>query len=151
METSIPPVIKSITVARPIETTFKLFTEDVGQWWPLASHSAVDDNAATCRLEGGVGGRFYETSATGDEYEWGVVQSWNPPSGLSFTWYPGREPDTAQLVEIAFAPADGGTQVTLTHSGWESLGADALETREGYVSGWELVFIDKFGGYCRQQ
>ena len=150
METSLAPVIKSIIVARPVEIAFKLFTEDVGQWWPLASHSVADDKDGTCRLEGRVGGRFYETSATGDEYEWGVVQSWEPPVGLSFTWYPGREPDTAQLVEIAFAPADVGTQVTLTHSGWEALGHDAAETRVDYVSGWELVLVGKFGDYCRQ-
>jgi hypothetical protein len=151
METSLPPVIKSIIVARPLNTTFLLFTEEVGQWWPLASHSVAGENAATCRLEGRVGGRFYETSSTGEEHEWGVVQTWDPPAGVAFTWYPGREPARAQLVEIAFSPVDEGTQVTLTHSGWESLGDDALETREGYIRGWELVFIDKFGDYCRQQ
>ena len=151
METSIAPVIKSIIVARPIETTFRLFTEEMGAWWPLASYSVAGEQAATCRLEGRVGGRLYETSTTGEEHEWGVVQSWDPPAGLSFTWHPGRAPDTAQLVEVSFTASGDGTEVTLTHTGWERLGKDALETRKGYVSGWDLVFIDKFGEYCHQQ
>jgi len=31
------------------------------------------------------------------------------------------------------------------------LGKGALETREDYDSGWDLVLIDKFGEYCHQQ
>jgi uncharacterized protein YndB with AHSA1/START domain len=63
------------------------------------------------------------------------------------TWHPGRAASTAQRLEVRFDEHDGGTRVTLVHSGWHALGADAAEVRQGYVAGWALVFDERFGGY----
>ena len=42
-----PPAIrKSIDVRRPLDETFRLFTESMDRWWPLASHSVGLQNAA---------------------------------------------------------------------------------------------------------
>ena len=49
--TVIPPVEKSIQVALPVEAAFKLFTQGLSTWWPLAAFS--------------VGG--------GDAVSWGVI------------------------------------------------------------------------------
>jgi uncharacterized protein YndB with AHSA1/START domain len=90
--------------------------------------------------------RIYEIADDGSEHAWGTVVSWDPPSGLSFTWHPGREVSTAQHVELSFEPAAEGTTVRLVHSGWEKLGKDAEHARPGYDIGWDLVFGTCFGG-----
>jgi uncharacterized protein YndB with AHSA1/START domain len=44
---------KSIHVRRPVERTFRLFTEDIGKWWPLKEgFSFGGDRAAGIFIEG---------------------------------------------------------------------------------------------------
>ena len=76
----------------------------------------------------------------------GEVLAWEPPHRLEFTWQLGRTPEQAQNNEVTFAATEAGTRVELTHSGWERLGAQAEEVRAGYDSGWEVVFVERFGG-----
>lgn len=147
-ETTLDPVVKSIVVDWDIEATFRLFTADFGQWWPLATHSVSEDASASVRLEGFSGGSIVETSVDGEEFEWGVVRSWEPPVELSFSWYPGRHPDTSQTVAVRFTEQTRGTQVEVTHSGWERLGAEGAETRASYDAGWELVLVQKFAVFA---
>jgi len=59
------------------------------------------------------------------------------------TWHPGSSPDTATDVEVSFAEHDGGTLVTLVHSGWERTEAPA-RLAEGYGQGW-LSVLGEFG------
>jgi uncharacterized protein YndB with AHSA1/START domain len=143
------PVKKTITVGLPVEAAFRLFTAGFGQWWPLASHSVGEENAAACYLEGEIGGRIYEVNKDGSQVDWGQVKAWEPPHRLVFTWHPGRTPDTAQVVQVTFQEEPGGAQVELTHYGWERLGERALEVRENYVSGWDIVlgFYRESAGY----
>jgi hypothetical protein len=35
-----------------------------------------------------------------------------------------------------------GTEVTLTHSGWETLGEEGPKTRDGYDGGWNGVLAE---------
>jgi len=58
---------------------------------------------------------------------------------VAFTWHPGREPDTAQDVEVRFIPLGQGTRLELTHTGWERLGEDAKKARRSYPLGWTYV------------
>ncbi len=145
---TLDPVVKSITIDRDIEETFRLFTEEISAWWPLDGHSVSGDPSATVRLEGFTGGRLVETSVNGEEFAWGVVQTWEPPGELSFSWYPGRQPDTSQTVVVRFTEQNHGTQVVVTHSGWERLGADGAKMRADYDTGWEFVLVHKFGEYA---
>ena len=147
-DTTIDPVVKSITVDRDIEETFRLFTAEINEWWPLETHSVSEDAMASVRLEGHTGGRIVETGVNGEEFEWGVVQTWEPPRELSFTWYPGMPPDSSLTVVVRFTEQNHGTRVVVTHSGWERLGAEGAKTRAGYDAGWELVFVQKFGQYA---
>jgi uncharacterized protein YndB with AHSA1/START domain len=135
----VAPVVKVVSVSLPVEAAFQLFTEQIHQWWPLASHSVFGEEAAACRLEGRVGGRFYEIHRDGREADWGQVLAWEPPHRLVVTMHPGRAPDLATQVEVTFTPEADGTRLTLTHSGWERFGASAVEMRGRYDSGWELV------------
>lgn len=130
---------KSITVARPVEDAFHLYTEGLATWWPLRTHSVAQADAQTCVLEPRLGGRLYERTSAGDEHEWGSVLVWDPPHRLVHTWHPGSDEDSAQQVEIRFAPDGAGTRVELVHTGWEKLGDRMAEVMANYRTGWDFV------------
>ena len=135
----IGPVRKQLRVEIPPERAFELFTAGMGSWWPLPTHSVGKSEAETCFLEGWVGGRIVEVLKDGSQAEWGRVQIWEPSRRVSFHWYPGRAPDTAQEVTITFTEIPGGSLVELVHMGWETLGDRAVSTRDGYETGWDYV------------
>jgi uncharacterized protein YndB with AHSA1/START domain len=130
---------KSVEVGVPIETAFRVFTEQAGSWWPLETKSVGQEEAVDLIFEPEVDGRVYERLRNGDEHEWGRILAWEPPRLLALSWHPGRDPETAQEVEIRFSTTDGGTRVELEHRGWERLVATADEIPEHYDSGWEEV------------
>lgn len=139
-ESMIEPVVKRITVPLDPSAAFELFTTSMASWWPLASHSVGGDDAVDVRFDARAGGRIVERTKDGVEHVWGTVRSCAPSEAVTFTWHPGREPSTAQEVEVTFAATGGGCSVTLIHRGWEALGEAAAETRDGYDSGWAYVF-----------
>ena len=63
----------------------------------------------------------------------------------------GRGRTPPRPLEVAFTAIDGGARVELTHSGWEKLGEKALETRNGYDSGWDIVFGERYAGWTEQE
>ena len=141
---AIPPVVKTVQVRLSPADAFELFAARMGEWWPLATHSVLHDAAATCGIDPCVGGQVFEADRRGARQIWGTVLAYEPPSRLAFTWHPGREPGTAQQVEVRFEPLAAGTRVVLEHRGWEALGAEAIETRTGYDQGWETVFGEHY-------
>ena len=141
----IPPLVKSVSVSLSVEDAFHLFTEGYARWWPLLSHSVGEEHAQTCVLEAGIGGRIYEIIDDGRQVEWGRVLAWEPPRRLVFSWYPGRQPDTAQQVEVTFQAQGERTLVQLIHTGWENLGALAQAQRLDYDGGWDIV-LGKYTG-----
>lgn len=138
----IEPVEKQIKVGLNQEAAFRLFTEGLNNWWPLATHSVGENQAETCVFEGHVGGRIYEVLKDGSQAEWGKVLAWEPFEKVTFTWYPGRPSETAQEVTVTFREMPGGTQVELLHTGWEMLGEKAQSGREGYDFGWDFVLAN---------
>ena len=140
------PVKKSVAVGLPVEAAFRLFTEGIDQWWPLATHSVGGEDAEAVYLEGLVGGRIYEVLKDHSQSEWGRVLAWEPPERLVFSWYPGRTPSTAQEVEVTFSPEAGGTRIELIHRGWELLGGRAQAMRNAYDSGWVEV-LGKYAAF----
>jgi uncharacterized protein YndB with AHSA1/START domain len=138
-QVEIPPVTKSIDVNLPVDAAFRLFTEGLGTWWPLRTHSVGEARAATCKLEGRMGGRLYEILEDGVEVDWGTILSWEPPNRLVFSWHPGYNSDQAQEVEVTFEPYAAGSRLYLIHRGWEKRSAEHPEVRDGYDSGWDIV------------
>jgi uncharacterized protein YndB with AHSA1/START domain len=130
---------KTITVARPPEVAFRVFTERLASWWPARTHSVGHERVDTIVLEGHVGGRFYERLDDGTEHEWGEITTWDPPGRIGMTWHAGRGPETAQQLEIRFVAEDDGTRVELEQTGWEVLGDEAEATRTNYATGWTGV------------
>ncbi|MEM7022769.1 MAG: hypothetical protein AAF637_09255, partial [Pseudomonadota bacterium] len=73
MSAGIGEIQKTIDLDVPLEHAFRVWTEQIGRWWPLAEHSIGQKDATGCFVEPGVSGRVYETTAAGDEHVWGTV------------------------------------------------------------------------------
>jgi uncharacterized protein YndB with AHSA1/START domain len=126
-------VRKSIRVERSPEIAFRVFTEEIGAWWP----GGFSGEGSRLSMETRVGGRFFETRADGTEYEIGRLTAYQPPNVVVFTW---RAPswDVTTQVEVRFV-ADGiGTRIELAHSGWEQ-DAKTRDARKSYDGGWETI------------
>ena len=91
---------------------------------------------------------MFERDAKGSETLWGIVQAWEPPHRLAFTWQVNIPPEQAQRIDVTFTPVAGGTRVELVHSGWEKLGPAGATRRENYDKGWVRVFGQCFAGYA---
>jgi uncharacterized protein YndB with AHSA1/START domain len=146
---SLPPIEMSVNVAGSADHAFHLFTEAIDTWWPLATHSCGQSEAASCCFEPVVGGRLYERLENGQEHIWGQVLVFDPPHRVVFTWHPGRPPETAQEVELRFVRAGAETRVELVHRGWEKFGEGAAEMHGKYIEGWGFVLADRFAEAAR--
>ncbi len=127
---------KAMTVARPIEATFRTFM-DIGSWWPR-THSYDRARAKDIFLEGRVGGRFYERYTDGEELEIGKVMTYDPPRRVVFTWQ-GPDFEAPTQVEVTFHVQGEGTRVELIHSGWERIGTKAKHGPDDFNKGWDPV------------
>lgn len=147
----LPPIEIARTVVAEPEQAFLGWTEHIHLWWPMADYSVSGEDAFV-DFEGG---ELVETSAGDQMISWGTVLSSDPPSYLSFSWHPGINPLQATEVQLAFSPlasgqstasgagaASGGTELTLTHTGWENL-PDATAARSKYLAGWPGV-LDRY-------
>lgn len=123
---------QSVHVDCPIEEAFRLFTEEMTEWWP---EKGVDH----CEIEPWVGGRVFERSRSGEEREWGTVIEWDAPRRVEFMWYPEQSRDDDQTVAVEFRVEGEGTRVTLTHRGWDRAGVAVCFA--GFVSERMLVAI----------
>jgi uncharacterized protein YndB with AHSA1/START domain len=137
-EQRIEPVRKSVTVEAPVEHAFRVFTERIGEWWPVARDSVHGELAAEAGLEPRLGGAVFELWRDGRE-NWGEVTAWEPPHRLVFTWHPGLRLGESTEVEVRFIPQGGSTLVELEHRGWEARGERAAEVRASYDGGWPGV------------
>ena len=138
MTTTLPPLRRQIIVPAGPATAFAVFTDKIGAWWPVASHSVYGAQSTTAFRDG----LLVETGPGGAESVWGEVLDWQPPALLRMTWHPGHGVERASQVEVTFVPVtDTQTLVTVTHTGWERAAA-----RDEYRRGWPLVLA----GYSAQ-
>lgn len=126
-------VHKSIHVATRPERAFRVFTEQMGRWWPLVSHHIGAAAAESCVVEPFVGGRWYERGVDGSECTWGRVLAWEPPRRVVLAWQISADwkYDAALLteVEVRFVADGDGTRVELEHRLLERYGARAAEVQ----------------------
>jgi uncharacterized protein YndB with AHSA1/START domain len=120
------PLRITFDVACPAEHAFAMWTSRIGTWWP-ADHTVTGDRDVAIVLEGGVGGRIYERTADGAEYDWGVVTVWDPPKRLAYVPVaPRQDRSEATDVDIRFvARGPDDTRLEIEHRGRERLGATA--------------------------
>ena len=141
---SFTPVRKEIELSCAPADAFRMFTAELGRWWPLRTHSLSGDRARGCGMEGERGGHLYEIDGDGARQVWGTIQLWEPPTRVVFTFHPGRDAATAGTIEVRFTRSGSGCRVALEHSGWELLGERAAEMRRDYDQGWGEVFGRRF-------
>ena len=128
------PIRREVVVDADPELAFRVFTEQIGGWWPVAELSVHgQDSAVTFDNK-----EIVEVSADGQRAVWGAVTSWEPGQRVAFTWHPGAGPERASHVTVSFIAADGQTLVTLVHDGWEVF-ADPAAARAEYDEGWPMV------------
>ena len=133
-------VRKQILIEAPQAEAFRLFTEGIGEWWPLHTHSVHEDRAVRAVFEPRLGGRIYEISDGGQEAEWGRVLAWDPPRGFTTSWKPNPSAAAPTEFTVRFdALAERQTSIELVHGGWEALGDAAAEARGNYDEGWDEV------------
>ena len=96
------------------------------------------ERAVEIVFEPKVGGRIFERTADGREFEWGEVTVWEPPGRLGYRWSIATTPEHANDVEIRFLPeGDSATEVQIEHRGWERLGAQGQAWRDVNQGGWD--------------
>ena len=136
---SIAPIVKSVTVKAPPARAFELFAGQMERWWPIGKTVGKNPHVAIV-LEPRVGGRWFERDVDGNETHWGKVLAWEPPTRLLLGWQLNskwiHDPDFLTEVELTFAPAEGGTMVTLEHRNLERFGTDAAKHAESLRGGW---------------
>lgn len=136
-------VRKVVTVQAPLAVAWRVFTEKMGTWWPLATHKIGKTKAVDALIEPRVGGRWYERGEDGSTCDWGHVLSWEPPSRLVLSWEISadwqHDPNLKTEVEVRFI-ADGknGTRVELEHRRLDLFGVRRDEMRGVFnsESGW---------------
>jgi uncharacterized protein YndB with AHSA1/START domain len=133
------PLRMSFDVACSAEHAFTVWTSRIGTWWP-ADHTVTGQDALTIVMEGGVGGRIYERTPDGAEYDWGEVTTWNPPKRLAYLWHLRRDRSDSTEVEIRFvSQGTNTTRIEIEHRGWERLGSAGDQWRDQNRAGWETL------------
>lgn len=134
---ALPPVRHSVRVALTPADAFALFTRGMSRWWPFRGHSCFDDEAMDVQFEPRVGGTVLEVARNGERMAWGTLTEWAPPQAFAMRWHPGLSATEATWLQVRFtALADGGTEVSIEHGGWEARGAAAQAKRDRYDGGW---------------
>lgn len=112
---------------------FRIFTEEIDQWWVRGPANFYDGaHAHGMRFEPGVGGRLLQVNAGAEDRELGRITAWEPSERLAY------ETGDGAAVEVRFEPADSGTRVVVEQRGpgmsaWGNvLGWFAHRANDGY-------------------
>jgi uncharacterized protein YndB with AHSA1/START domain len=138
---TIEPIRKELVVETTQARAFRVFTEEHGAWWPLATHHIGSKPAETAIIEPRAGGRWFERAQDGSECMWGHVQVWDPPGRIVLTWEIGSDwqHDQTLLTEVevrfvALGPAR--TRIEFEHRMLEKFGEKAQSMRDSMNPGW---------------
>ena len=119
-------VRKVMRVQAPQAVAWRVFTEQMGTWWPLQSYKIGKAPAVDAVLEPKVGGRWYERGEDGSTWEphAKLVLSWD----ITADWQ--YDPNLKTEIELRFIP-DGqdATRVELEHRRLDRFGARRDEMR----------------------
>lgn len=128
---------KTIIVEASQGIAWRVFTEKMGTWWPLAYYKLGIANAVDAIIEPHVGGRWFERGEDSSTCQWGSVLLWEPPSRLVLSWDVNADfkydPTLNTEIEVRFT-ADGHkrTRVELEHRRLDRYGPRRDEMRRIY-------------------
>ena len=133
---ALPPLHHEVKIALDPQQAFELFTQRIGEWWPIEQLSVFGEISTVAFTEDG---RLLERDGDGEQASsWGEVNDWVPGERLALSWHPGTGDDHAGEVTVGFAAYGEQTLVTLVHTCWEAY-ADAVATRDEYAAAWPVV------------
>ena len=129
-------VTLDVTVDVPVETAFRVFTENFDQIKPR-EHNLLAVPIEETVFEPRVGGHVYDRGTDGSVCRWARVLAVDPPERLVFSWDISprwqleEDPRRASEVEVRFlALSDTRTRVVLEHrhldrhdDGWQGMAA----------------------------
>ena len=132
-------VRKVVLVDAPQSVAWRVFTQKMGAWWPLAYYKIGKSNAVDAVVEPHVGGRWYERGDDGSICQWGSVLVWEPDSRLVLSWDISADwqydPALKTEIEISFkAEGSDRTRVELEHRHLDRYGARRNEMRRIFDS-----------------
>jgi uncharacterized protein YndB with AHSA1/START domain len=134
----------SVMVEASLDRAFRVFTTDLGSWWPEGHHILEGELAETV-FEPRIGGRVYDRMTDGRECAWARVLTYEPPRRFVISWDIGldweieRDPERVSEVEVRFLEeAPARTRVELEHRNLERHGAGWEEMRASVAApnGW---------------
>ena len=134
-------VLARVDIAATPERVFRaLTTEELTTWW------GADDMYRTTRfsMELRPGGRWRSDGKGADGHEFhveGEVLEVDPPRRLVQTWKPSWEPGPATTITYTLEAVDGGTRVTVRHSGFTN-----PASCDSHANGWTRV-LGWLGGH----
>lgn len=147
---NVEPIRRSVTVQRDVEHSFRIFTEQMGSWWPVEDHSRAasdfegqDVKVERVEFQAHAGGQVLEHLSNGQTLPWGDVLEWDPPRRFVLAWHPTFSERPPTEIEVTFTADGGGTLVELEHRGWERLGPDAARLQGNYATGW-ITTLERF-------
>ncbi|MEM9170826.1 MAG: SRPBCC domain-containing protein [Pseudomonadota bacterium] len=126
---------KTIILAAPPAHVWKFLTEKerLATWF----HAGATDFAA--------GGAYAVLSNTygreGEKVVWGEILTFDPPNRLVHTFTHNGLGDVKTTCTWTLAPIDGGTLLTLVHSGFEQLADGARAAGGDHDKGWDEHFV----------
>ena len=131
-------ILHEFDVTVPVERAFTVWTTKASLWWPR-SHTMGGERHAEVVFEPHAGGRIFERTTAGEELEWGEVVGWDPPRRVSYLWHLFFDRSEATQVVVSFAPAEGGTRVTIEQTGFERLGDAGAARRDRTDQAWTHI------------
>ena len=78
---NVASVRKDLVIQAAQKTAFRVFTADIGRWWPRAHHTGVSP-LKTVVLPASTDGRWYSICEDGSEVQIGKVLVWDPPKRI---------------------------------------------------------------------
>jgi uncharacterized protein YndB with AHSA1/START domain len=132
---------RSIVLTRELdaspEEVFRAFTDarELSRWWTTSAESDARTGGAFSYV-------FEFEDASRNHTYTGTYHDVTQGERVGFPWE-GALGETT--VDVRLRPRDGGTELTLTHSGWGE-GADADEAVALHEQGWSF-FLDNLVAY----
>jgi uncharacterized protein YndB with AHSA1/START domain len=139
-------IVAEIQIAAPPERVFQAITDprQVPQWWGQQGMYRVTEFESDLRR----GGRWFSKGVGADGKTFqvdGEYQEIDPPRLLVYTWNPTFAATLRSTVRWKLEVCEGGTLVTLHHSGFAGMPQVAKDHSVGWtrVLGWVQVFVEK--------
>jgi uncharacterized protein YndB with AHSA1/START domain len=141
------PIRATVTVRSDPDRAFKLFTAQMGKWWPLEAYSrAVSEfehegvEVSELVFEARLGGSILERMTDARVLPWAKVVAWKPPQLVVLSWRPHSMPEPPTEIAVTFSAREDGTSVEIEHRGWEQLSEEFRAAMyEIYERGWPFT------------